>query len=215
MRRMMWGKTVVLMVFASSFLFVSGAQTCNPVDAKTSASFRITGGQACATTASLNWKYTENNGTLTIRWGTSTAYGFSKSVYTSNPIQLTNLKPGTTYYYAVDATWKGSSNYHYVRWKFTTAGGTTANSYVCQERDREQFVITLGNTPHVFPINGKNGISIALYTPNGSKVFSRTLQSGRLGKNNVETIKNIMPGIYMLKAKASGTTIAQKVLIGN
>jgi len=106
-----------------TLLHIGSYAQCNVIDAVTSASFRITGGEACSTYANLKWSYKEKNGEMTIKWGTSTSYGSSKSVYSSNPVKLTGLTPNTTYHYNVTGLWKGRT-YQYTKSSFKTSGSS-------------------------------------------------------------------------------------------
>ena len=99
---------------------------CNDVDALTSASFRITGGEACSTSISLDWTYRRDNGEMTIEWGTSTQYGDSKSIYSQNPINITNLTPNTEYFFHTYGYYRNRT-YEYYTFSVTTAAGSPPN----------------------------------------------------------------------------------------
>lgn len=116
-------------IIISGFYGVAFSQDCNEIDGYTSASFRITGGEACPDYANLNWSYKRTNGKMTIEWGTSESYGSQKSVYDSKPIHLTGLAPNTTYYYHVWGEYSKigpPKTYEYGTGTFTT-GGTPPN----------------------------------------------------------------------------------------
>jgi hypothetical protein len=157
----------ILITFAVAVLYSQSLMAqCNTVDAVTTASFKITGGQACSTFADLNWTFTRSNGTMTIRWGTSTSYGSQKSVYSAKPVKLTGLTPSTTYYYAVDGSYEGRS-YQYTRSSFkTSAGATAANkapvitsaaSVACTTGTTKTYTVTAtdaDNDPVTFTASG-------------------------------------------------------------
>jgi hypothetical protein len=117
-------------IIISGFYGIVFSQNCNTIDAVTSASFRITGGEACQDYANLSWAFRRSNGEMNIEWGTSESYGSQKSVYESNPINLTGLAPNTTYYYHVWGEYSKSGTprtYEYTKSSFTTSGGAPLN----------------------------------------------------------------------------------------
>ncbi|MBN1603698.1 MAG: hypothetical protein JW915_18950 [Chitinispirillaceae bacterium] len=195
-----------LLIFILFLSTRSNAQ-CNTIDAITAASFRITGGEACSTHANLKWSYKENNGTMTIEWGTSTSYGNSKSVYSSNPVKLTGLNPSTTYYYNVTGLWKGRT-YPYTRSTFKTSSGsvsvnnppeiTSASAVVCttgksliykvtaNDKDKDPVTFTLsGNKPGWVDFTSPN---LVLKPVSGSKNSSIQIVASD-GKNGFDTLK--------------------------
>lgn len=118
---------------AITSLFSNGFSQCNSIDiidVVTRASLKITGGEACSTYANIDWDFRRSNGTMTIEWGTSTAYGASKDLYSAKPITLPNLEPNTQYFYNIFGTYHGST-YQYTDTalaSFTTAASTPANN---------------------------------------------------------------------------------------
>ncbi|MGB7569764.1 MAG: fibronectin type III domain-containing protein [Chitinivibrionales bacterium] len=203
-------------LIVAAISYALNAQTCNTIDAVTTASFKITGGQACATTASLNWSFTENNGTLTIRWGTTTSYGNSGNVYSAKPYVIKNLTPNTTYYYAVDAVWQGSSNYHYTRSSFKTASGTMTNQPpVITGANNRQFQFTFGNVPVAVPCKAGQSISISIFSLSGARVFDRSITPGTGDKSGTISFKNAQPGVYLVKVRSSSYLLTQKIFLNS
>ena len=139
---------------------------CNTIDAITTASFSITGGEACSTYANLNWTFRRRNGELTIEWGASTSYGTSKSVYSSNPVNLPNLTPNTTYYYHVWGVYRNITH-EYTKTSFTTSGEAPANNppvitsaaaVACTSGITSTYTVTAtdpDNNPITFSISGQ------------------------------------------------------------
>ncbi|MCW8966285.1 MAG: hypothetical protein OQK82_06335 [Candidatus Pacearchaeota archaeon] len=169
------GIVAFVAIFLCGFSETGYSQDCNDIDAVTTASFKITGGQACSDYANLDWTYRRSNGEMNIEWGTSQAYGSQKSVYESKPIRLTGLTPNTTYYYHVWGIWRNST-YEYTKSSFTTAGGTppneppqitsdeavsctteTAITYTITAEDPDQDVVTFSveNLPDWITLNGE------------------------------------------------------------
>ena len=167
-------KTTSIITVTTVLLFVHGAfSQCNSVDAITTASFSITGGEACSTYANLKWSFRRSNGTMTIEWGTSTAYGTSKSVYSANPVNLTNLQPNTQYFYHVFGIYQGRT-YQYSTSSFTTAASAPSNQapsitgspvVACTLGTTTTYTVTATdpeNDPVTFSINGQpNWITFA------------------------------------------------------
>lgn len=113
----------ILALMLCNFSETVFSQECNDIDGLSSASgkFTITKGEACESSATLDYSYRYNNGTLTIEWGTSSNYGNQKSVYESNPIRLEGLEPNTTYLYTIWGNWRGQ-DYQYGQSSFSTSG---------------------------------------------------------------------------------------------
>ena len=118
---------LVLIAATIAVLTTEAFPQCSPIDAITTASFSITGGEACSTYANLDWRFRRSNGTMTIEWGTSTAYGTSKSVYSANPVSIPNLQPNTQYFYHVYGVYEGRTH-QYTTSSFTTAANTPVNN---------------------------------------------------------------------------------------
>jgi hypothetical protein len=173
------------------------AAQCNTIDAITTASFKISGGQACSTFANMNWSFKRNNGTMTIQWGTSTSYGSSKSVYASNPINLTGLVPNTTYYYNVTGFYN-NKNYQYSKSSFKTSGAKPT-SVLINGSKKEAVNLIIGSVPLSVVIGSDQMIQLSFYSLNGTKIFTDNLKyrGADLNANNLS--QNIAPGVYLLQ----------------
>ncbi len=166
----MTNKTFVFLIGLTAVSFAPNAfSQCNTVDAITTASFKINGGEACSTYANLNWQFRRSNGSMTIEWGTSTSYGTSKNLYSGNPVNIPNLTPNTEYFYHVFGNYKGR-NYDYSRSSFTTAAGapppnkppviTSATAFSCttgttttytvaaSDPDNDQITLSVSGQPN-------------------------------------------------------------------
>jgi hypothetical protein len=186
---------------------------CNTIDAVTTASFKITGGQACSTFTKLNWTFSKSNGTLIIKWGTSTSYGTQKSVYASNPISITDLTPGTMYYYAVDGTYQGKTH-QYTRSSFTTSGSGTVGVANRATDENGIATIKLGNIDFAVPAKDGETVAIELFALNGTAIGGRYLVSIKGRSRETGPLWNMSPGIYLARISWRNGSMQQKVFIG-
>jgi hypothetical protein len=114
-------------VFLASFLISSSCfGLCNQIDAVTTASFKVVSGQACQDSASIVWNFTRQNGSMTIKWGTTKSYGSTGDLYaggytanTDQTFKFTGIQPGTKYYYSVRGLFAGATH-NYTDSSFTT-----------------------------------------------------------------------------------------------
>jgi large repetitive protein len=166
----MTNKAFVFLFGLAAVSFTPNAfSQCNAVDAVTTASLKITGGEACSTYANLDWQFRRTNGTMTIEWGTTTSYGTSKSLYSANPVNIPNLTPNTEYFYHVFGNYQGR-NHDYSRSSFTTAasapppnkppvitspaafscttGTTTTYAVVASDPDNDQITLSVSGQPN-------------------------------------------------------------------
>jgi len=189
---------------------------CNTVDAVTTASFKITGGQACSTSATLNWSFNQNNGTMTIRWGTSTSYGSQKSVYTANPISITGLTKKTKYFYAVDGLFENITH-TYTRSSFTTSGSTGIRTDDFQRTilDNGAITLALGRNSMILPfIHGELFYTMQLFTLSGASIGNKTVLSLKNGTHQAGLFNNITPGMYLVRISWTNGSMQQKVFLG-
>jgi hypothetical protein len=185
---------------------------CNTVDAVTTASFKITGGQACSTFTKLNWTFSKSNGTLIIKWGTSTSYGTQKSVYASNPINITDLTTSTKYYYAVDGTFAGQTH-QYTRSSFTTSSSGTVAVADRVAGENGIATIKLGNID--FSVRAKEGetVAIELFSLDGTAIGGRYPFSIKGGSGEIGALWNMSPGIYLARVSWRSGSMQQRVFI--
>ncbi|MBN1758552.1 MAG: hypothetical protein JW863_09555 [Chitinispirillaceae bacterium] len=213
-------RLIIKLAFIVPVIFISRSfSQCNPVDAITTASFSITGGEACSTYANLRWTYRRNNGTMTIEWGTSTSYGTSKSVYAANPINIPNLTPNTEYFYHVYGIWQGRT-YEYSKTSFTTAAAGPANrapeitstaSVACTtgqthtytvtatDPDNDEVTFSAGTMPNwitfanpvltLKPVTGSNLVTVRIIASDG-KGGTDTLNLSVTVTNSTAVMKN-------------------------
>jgi hypothetical protein len=170
---------------------------CNTIDAITTASFKISGGQACSTFAKMNWSFRRSNGKMTIKWGTSTSYDSSKSVYDSNPINLTGLTPNTTYYYNVTGFYD-NKNYQYSKSSFKTSG-TKPTSVLVNGSKKETVNLMIGNEHHSVAIDPDRMLQLSFYSLTGTKIVTENLKYSGADLNANSLTKHIAPGVYLLK----------------
>ena len=123
---MIYRSLISLSMIVVALLVSRSFSQCNNVDALTSASFRITGGEACSTSVNLDWSYRRSNGEMTIEWGTSVQYGNSKSIYSANPINISDLTPNTEYFFHTYGFYHNRT-YEYYTFSITTAAGSPSN----------------------------------------------------------------------------------------
>ena len=174
---------------------------CNTVDAVTTASFRITGGEACSTYANLSWTFSKRNGTMTIQWGTSTNYDSSKSVYTSNPIKLTGLKPDTKYFYHVYGVYQNKTH-QYTTSSFTTSPGpvTTGTRVTGPAGTANKGSLTVGSTRISFPMSTDQPIEGALYSAAGVRIMRFSFPTA--GTNSIRNpTPGMASGVYLLQIR--------------
>jgi hypothetical protein len=205
---------------------------CNTIDAVTTASFKITGGQACTNYANLNWTFNESNGTMIVKWGTSTSYGTQKSVYSSNPINITGLTPSTKYYYAVDGVFEGKS-YQYTRSSFSTSGGTqnhppvftSATSVACTTGTTKTYTVAAtdaDNDPVTYTAGGlPNWISFASPTLTLKPVMGCSNTTVTIvasdGKGGLDTLQLAVSVVSMtgIAERVTGEYTIERIKIGN
>lgn len=111
-------------LFFSMFL---SAQDYNDIDAVSSASgkYKITGGKAYSDNAELNYSWRYANGTMAIKWGTTSSMtdgSQSISVFPpSGKFTINSLEPNSLYYFKLTGTWAGMSYSNLGSGTFTTA----------------------------------------------------------------------------------------------
>ncbi len=109
----------------------SHAQEFNDIDAISSASgkYRITGGKAYSGNAELKYQWRYGNGTMSIKWGTTSSMtDGSQSIPVfpvSGTIDINSLEPNTKYNFQLYGTWAGYNYPNLGKGTFTTASDGT------------------------------------------------------------------------------------------
>jgi len=232
-------------ILAAGVVILLGAGSamaqCTTINAVTSASFKITGGQACSTYANLTWTFTKRNGEMTIEWGPTTTYGTKKSLYPSSPVNLPNLTPNTTYYYHVWGFYENRT-YEYTKSTFTTAAGavvvnkppkiTSTAAVACTTGKTLTLTLTAtdaDNDPISFTVSGQpnwvtyvNGVLTLKPLTGSTNGSARVIASD--GKGGADTVNIALTVVASTSARVvvhkagNGYTVAfgdNRVLIPN
>ena len=202
-------------------LYVQGASAqCNKIDALTTASFQINGGEACSTSAKFDWSFTRSNGEITFDYGTTNSYG-TKKAFTPNagnkPLTISPLTPNTTYYYRVIGVYTSKNvNKEYYKSTFKTAasGVTSVGAPANGATAMPSFTLSIGDTRVTLAAVNGDAVKVALYSLDGSVVMTRIVMAGadrsvRFGRAGVT------PGCYLLQVRCAGATIMRAVSVAD
>jgi hypothetical protein len=198
-----WSVSIVLITMAACCQ-MTVAQTCQAVDAVTKSTLKLLAtSQRCETSATLNWSYSETNGTRTLTYGKTTSYGTAGgNVSSSTSSKLTGLTANTTYYFQVDNVYKGSTKY-LLTGSFMTTGGsviaapTFANAtaaVTCTTGTTKTYTASATGTGITYSISGQpswitlSNAALTLKPVTGSANATVTITATNTGGSAIQTL---------------------------
>lgn len=172
------------------FSFFISAQDYNDIDAVSSASgkYKITGGKAYSGNAELNYWWRYGNGTMSIKWGTTTSMtDGSQSIPVfpvSGTIEINSLEPNTTYHFQLYGTWAGYNYPNLGKGTFMTASDGTIS-----------FVLTVESGSGSGEYEEGDEVTIKANSPSSGKEFDKwTGDVGNVDDVNSSSTVITMPG---------------------
>jgi hypothetical protein len=191
------------------------ANPCNAIDAVTSASemLHIIGGEACATSASVQWNDVFNDGTSQLlKYGKTTSYGSTINLKpftegTDITTTIPNLTSNTPYFGQFFRVYEGVT--HTTEFTFTTSGANAIREFRRQGTMRPPS-ITVGSSAFILDVQPGSPVGIALYSLTGERIASQNTVAGR----SVDFANIVPAGVYLCKVTTASGMVSHATVIG-